>query len=164
MLFQRQPFIVIFCFLGWCLAALAQEIRDVPAFSTEPKALLQAAAAIPRSADTGTFIVLNDFHYKFEADGRYVLTRRRIVQVLNADGMDSWKSIRVGWAPWQETRPITLGDSVAVASGRVVFDAPKGMPLKTGTTWDSCICTTSSDGNSGWGSIPAKPNVPTGGQ
>jgi hypothetical protein len=57
----------------------AEDLRDLPALSADPKALFQAAAAVPKSADTEAVIVLSDLRYSFEADGRYRLTERRIV-------------------------------------------------------------------------------------
>jgi len=60
----------------------AEDLRDLPALSADPKALFQAAAAVPKSADTEAVIVLSDLRYSFEADGRYRLTEHRIVQAV----------------------------------------------------------------------------------
>ena len=60
---------------------------------------------MPKAAGTEAVIVLEDLRYRFEADGRYESTVHRVVQVLNADGVNSWSSIRAEWAPWQEARP-----------------------------------------------------------
>lgn len=92
----------LLCLLALSAASRAQALRDLPAFSAEPKALLQAANAMPKTADTEAAWIFQDLQYKFETDGRYVVSEHRAVQVANAQGAGAFSSIRLEWSPWQE--------------------------------------------------------------
>jgi hypothetical protein len=100
----HRPFLSLVLFSA-ALCAQTPEFRDLPPLTAVPADLLKAAAAFPKSPDTEAVILLSDFHYRFEPDGRYLLTQHLVVQAVTTAGATDWNSIREEWSQWEESRP-----------------------------------------------------------
>jgi tetratricopeptide (TPR) repeat protein len=80
----------------------ADEPWDKP-FS-DPKALLEAAAAVP-SDDAGVVVLLDEQRYAFDATGSATMTEHLVYRVANDSGVERWSTIEALWAPWYQEKP-----------------------------------------------------------
>jgi len=101
-----------------------------PHFSIEPKALYDAASAVPASDGAGVTILEYDESYTFDDAGRYVHVGYVIYKVLTQQAVEDWDSMSVDWEPWHEARPtirarVIAGDfSVHTLDPKSISEAP----------------------------------------
>ena len=88
-----------------CLAQQAVEPWKAPHFSVEPKALYEAASAVPAPEGAVAAILDEDESYTFDEDGRIVHVGHFVYKVLTQRGAEGWDYLSVGWEPWHEARP-----------------------------------------------------------
>jgi tetratricopeptide (TPR) repeat protein/transglutaminase-like putative cysteine protease len=99
-------FLSLFLFMASTSAPAQQKVEPwkAPHFSIEPKALYEAASAVP--ADNADVAVLEDDEtYTFDEAGRSTHTQYVIYKVLKQKGVEGWDSVSVDWEPWHEARP-----------------------------------------------------------
>ncbi|MHB1045663.1 MAG: DUF3857 domain-containing protein [Thermoanaerobaculia bacterium] len=51
-------------------------------------------------------LLLDESRWTFESDGRYSMTRRRVLRILSHEGAEGMGSVAASWKPWSEERPI----------------------------------------------------------
>lgn len=91
--------------LPHALGARPAEPWEGPAFTADPGALLQAAAAVEGDEGESVVILLLDATYSFDAAGRETFTQRMVYRFLKAGAHESWSAVEESWAPWHQARP-----------------------------------------------------------
>src|SRR5687768_1065304 len=86
-------------------SALAADPWDAAPFTAEPAVLAGAAAALPTVPGAEVEVLLEEGHYAYDAQGRETMTQRLVYRVLTPEGVKSWATVAVGYAPWHEERP-----------------------------------------------------------
>jgi tetratricopeptide (TPR) repeat protein/transglutaminase-like putative cysteine protease len=74
-------------------------------FSIDPRAIYDAASAVPAPDYANVAILEDDESYSFDEAGRSVHTAYVVYKILNQKGAEGWDSIAVDWEPWHEARP-----------------------------------------------------------
>ncbi len=92
-------------FLAGAVGTAGAAPWDGAPFTSDPKALLEAASAVPAPADAAAIILARESRYVFEEDGKVLHTGRLVYRVLTQAGVAEWASIEVPWAPWHNERP-----------------------------------------------------------
>ncbi|MGA3344798.1 MAG: DUF3857 domain-containing protein [Terracidiphilus sp.] len=91
--------------MNLCPAQQPVEPWKAPHFSVDPKALYEAASAVPAPEGAIATILDDDQSYAFDEDGRSVHVAHFVYKVLNQKGAEGWDYLSVGWEPWHEARP-----------------------------------------------------------
>src|SRR4051794_13795291 len=103
MLNPRRAVCALFVFLSIAVSARASEPWNGAPFSSDPKALVAAAAAIkPKSADDGVVVLLDEARYAFDDKGLMTRTQRLVFRVIEESWADDWSTIEASWSPWYE--------------------------------------------------------------
>lgn len=76
------------------------------AFSSDPKALLRAALALPVAEGTDVLVLSDEHSFVYEEDGRRTSTRRQVYRVISAAGAEAWADVTYEWQPWHQERPL----------------------------------------------------------
>ncbi|MGP8186373.1 MAG: DUF3857 domain-containing protein [Terracidiphilus sp.] len=84
-----------------------------PSFSVDPKALYEAASAVPVPDGANVVELVEDETYTFDEEGRMAHTGRFVYKVITQKGTEGWDALTVGWAPWHEARPIIRARVIA---------------------------------------------------
>jgi tetratricopeptide (TPR) repeat protein/transglutaminase-like putative cysteine protease len=84
-----------------------------PDFSVDPKALYEAASAVPVPDGANVVELVEDESYTFDDAGRMAHVGRIVYKVLTQKGAEGWDSLAVGWEPWHEARPIIRARVIA---------------------------------------------------
>src|SRR6266496_3234657 len=75
-------------------------------FSASPRALLDAAAALPPAAPGADVdVLLEDGTFTLDARGAGVFTQRLVYRIVSEAGARVWGEVQRGWAPWHQARP-----------------------------------------------------------
>jgi tetratricopeptide (TPR) repeat protein len=98
------PALVAVLLLAPPVARAAAPWEGAP-FSATPRALLDAAAALPGSAAGGVDVLLEEATFSLDARGAAVFTHRLVYRVLSETGARTWGEVQRGWAPWYQARP-----------------------------------------------------------
>ncbi len=112
------------------LSIHASDLWNAPAFSADPDALRQAAAAIKPEKDTDGTIFLNERRFTFDASGKTVEIRHTIFRVENEEGVTSWARTEGQWDPWYQSKPqikarvITTDGAVHLLDPKTLNDVP----------------------------------------
>jgi tetratricopeptide (TPR) repeat protein/transglutaminase-like putative cysteine protease len=109
-----------------------------PDFSVDPKALYEAASAVPVPDGANVVELVEDESYTFDDAGRMAHVGRIVYKVLTQKGAEGWDSLSVGWEPWHEARPVirarVIGPdfSVHTLDANTITEAPaRGGDYKT---------------------------------
>jgi transglutaminase-like putative cysteine protease/tetratricopeptide (TPR) repeat protein len=108
---------------------LARDPWDAPAFSSDPAALIAAAAQVP-AGDAAWVVLLDEGRYSFEPDGRMRSVSRRMIRVVDESAIDDIGTVGVGWAPWYYDRPtiaarvVTKDGTVHMLDQKAITEAP----------------------------------------
>ncbi len=86
-------------------AQTAAEPWDGLAFAADPAAVLAAAEALPAADGADVLVLLEDGHFRFDAQGRRVYRYRLVYRILNPAGLQGWSTTAAGWSPWYQARP-----------------------------------------------------------
>lgn len=78
---------------------------DGPAFEADPRAMLDAADALPPAGRAGVDVLLEEADYAFDARGAATLTYRIVYRPLTPEAVQSWARVERAWSPWHEARP-----------------------------------------------------------
>ncbi|MGA2570335.1 MAG: DUF3857 domain-containing protein [Terracidiphilus sp.] len=84
-----------------------------PHFSVDPKALYEAASAVPVPDGANVVELVEDDTYTFDDAGRMAHTGRYVYKVITQKGAEGWDALTVGWEPWHEARPIIRARVIA---------------------------------------------------
>jgi tetratricopeptide (TPR) repeat protein/transglutaminase-like putative cysteine protease len=87
-------------------AALSADSWSAPHFSIDPKALYQAASAVPALDGVNITELCEDESFTFDDAGLLVHTGHTVYKVITQKGAEEWDSLTVGWEPWHEARPV----------------------------------------------------------
>ena len=99
----RSAFALAFAFFS--VTAFAAEPWEGVPFSSDPKALLAAAEAIP-AGEAGVIVLLDEAAHTFDAKGGSVMTHRTVYRIADDSAIDTWGSMNAPWAPWYQERPL----------------------------------------------------------
>lgn len=105
--------VLLFC----SLPLFAAEPWDLPAFSTEPKALVAAAEKVD-PGEKGLVLLLDEATFSFEADGSTRTTLRLMYRVVTAASVEPNAQVVANWAPWYDQKPV-IAARVVTKSGTV---------------------------------------------
>ena len=125
---HRSVWLVVL-FLVFAVPSLADEPWDAPPFSSDPKALLEAAAKAPRG-DVGVVVLLDEASYSFEADGQQRTVERQVYRVDEQAAVANNDQISAVWAPWHNDKPVlaarvvTKDGTVHTLDANAVTEAP----------------------------------------
>jgi uncharacterized protein DUF3857/transglutaminase superfamily protein len=115
--------------LSVAVSAYANQPWTGAPFSSDPKALLAAAAEVkPNATDEGVVVLLDEAHYTFDEKGLMTRTQRLLFRVIEESWAESWSSIEAPWSPWYEEPPKIEGRVVA-ADGSVHMLDPKSFSV-----------------------------------
>jgi len=119
-------------------ASAAVDPWAAPNFSADPKALYEAASAVPVPDGANVVELVEDESYTFDDAGRMAHVGRIVYKVLTQKGAEGWDSLSVGWEPWHEARPqirarvIGPDFSVHTLDANTITEAPaRGGDYKT---------------------------------
>ncbi|HVN93104.1 MAG TPA: DUF3857 domain-containing protein [Terracidiphilus sp.] len=84
-----------------------------PDFSVDPKALYEAASAVPVPDGANVVELVEDESYTFDEAGRMNHVGRVVYKVLTQKGAEEWDSLSVSWEPWHEARPVIRARVIA---------------------------------------------------
>jgi transglutaminase-like putative cysteine protease/tetratricopeptide (TPR) repeat protein len=87
-------------------------------FSSDPKTVYSAAAAVTPPPGAGVIVLDNEVTYVFDAQGNATYTDYIVYKVLTADGANSWGSVTRSWEPWHQQQP-TIRARVITPDGAV---------------------------------------------
>lgn len=101
--------------MQWALAALLACVatpghaidlggRSEP-LALEATELLRAARDLRPAEPAALYVLLDESHYRLDADGRIELRQRRIFRVETIDGVAAAGELSQQWNPWFEARP-----------------------------------------------------------
>jgi tetratricopeptide (TPR) repeat protein/transglutaminase-like putative cysteine protease len=113
-------------------AAAESHPWDAPEFAGDPKAILQAAQAVPNPKGYDVIVLLDDRHVTLDAQGRMTEVRRFTYRVNTTKGVENWGSIAASWEPWHQERPelktrvITADGATHLLDPATLVDAPAG--------------------------------------
>lgn len=93
-------------FAPLALGQQSVEAWKAPHFSIEPKALYQAASAVPAPEGANIVLLEDDESYTFDEAGRIEHVGYFVYKVLTQKGAEGWDYLAVGWDPWHQARPI----------------------------------------------------------
>jgi Flp pilus assembly protein TadD len=97
-------------FLLWMLLTVPsyaqQNAWDAAPFSAEPKALLAAAAAIPKEKNADVVVLRDEITVSIDATGRSKQVTRLVYRVDTASGVENWDSTSCRYSPWHQAKPI----------------------------------------------------------
>ncbi len=151
-----------FSILAWLLAAslvlcpqlcpatgaAASEPWDHAAFTADPAAVVEAAAALPTEEGVDVLVLLEEVTWSFDSAGRAVYKHRLVYRIVTPVAVQGWSTTEMVWSPWYQERPAlrarvispdgiehwldpkTIGESPvgedqpAVLSDRMVLRAP----------------------------------------
>lgn len=92
-------------------------------FSTDARALYDAATAVKATEGTNIALLDEDHSYSFDSDGRMTHVGHYVYKILTQKGAEGWDSMAVNWEPWREQRP-KINVRVISADGREVWLDP----------------------------------------
>jgi tetratricopeptide (TPR) repeat protein/transglutaminase-like putative cysteine protease len=124
---RRSALALVFAFLP--IAALAAEPWEGAPFTSDPKALLAAAEAVP-AGESGLVVLLDEAAHTFDDKGGSVMTQRLLYRIVDESAIDSWGSINAPWAPWYQERPelrarvVTKDGTVHELDKNAIIEAP----------------------------------------
>lgn len=116
-------------FFVFAVPVFAGEPWDAPPFASDPKALFDAAAKVPRG-DVGVVVLLAEAAYSFETDGRSRTVERLVYRVDEQAAVANNSQISALWAPWHNDKPvlaarvITKDGTVHTLDANAVTEAP----------------------------------------
>jgi len=84
------------CSEAWCKAG---------PFEASPAELLEAAQAVEASDDQPVILLLQEYAYRWDEEGRQTQTFRQIYHVRGEAAVDGWGISETTWAPWFQARP-----------------------------------------------------------
>ena len=84
---------------------LAADPWDGAPFSSDPKALLGAAEAIP-AGEAGVVILLDEATHTFDEKGGSVSTQHVLYRIADESAVTGWGQVNAPWAPWYQERPV----------------------------------------------------------
>ena len=97
---------------------------NAPAFSSDPKELIAAAAGIKPKQYAKVTIFTEEQRKVFNADGKYTTTSRTVYRVETKEAFGRWGTVKANWSPWRGTRP-QIRARVIEPNGTVVTLDPK---------------------------------------
>jgi len=109
--------------------ARAAEPWDVP-FAGEPRAILEAARRIPVQDEQLAIVLLEQHRYVIDESGRTISKVRKVLRIVNADGVEEWSAIEQEYQPWHESKPemrarvIGADGAVHWLDGKTIADSP----------------------------------------
>jgi tetratricopeptide (TPR) repeat protein len=77
----------------------------LPLFSSDPKAVIEAADRRPASADVGIVILDLQTTIRFLAGGRTQFSQRTVYRLLNETGVERLSKLSQPWAAWRTDKP-----------------------------------------------------------
>jgi tetratricopeptide (TPR) repeat protein/transglutaminase-like putative cysteine protease len=99
-------------------------------FSSDPKTVYSAAAAVTPPPGTGVIVLDNEVTYVFDAQGNATYTDYIVYKVLTADGANGWGSVTRSWEPWHQQQPairarvITPDGTVHMLDASTITNSP----------------------------------------
>lgn len=116
--------------------ALAGDWTDLPPFEATPEQLLAAAEAHPAGDDV--VVLLEDVHYRWDADGRVEATLHQVYQVRSQGALEGWGLTEARWSPWYQDRP-ELRSRVITPDGQELWLDPASVAEAAVTQLDSTL-------------------------
>jgi|HubBroStandDraft_1064217.scaffolds.fasta_scaffold00030_14 predicted Zn-dependent protease len=97
---------------------------EAAAFSTDPKDIATAAAAIKAKKFANATVLYEERHVVFDAADRTTATIRIVYRVETKDALRDWGTARATWSPWRQKRP-EIRARVIAPDGTVALFDPK---------------------------------------
>ncbi len=101
----RIPLTMIMLSMFLLRSANAEELWSSVPLSAAPAELLKAAQSEPAPADADVEVLLEEWTYTFESDGRYHRSMREIRRYLTDGGVRAHTSVETEWSPLLEEPP-----------------------------------------------------------
>ncbi len=83
----------------------AAEPWESSPFSSSYKVMNNAAEKAALEKEKGVRILLHEGYFIFDEKGKLESRYKWVYKILDQSGIDNWSSTRVGWTPWNQTRP-----------------------------------------------------------
>ena len=94
---------MMFSLVAICLAGTPDWVTAAPMTAT-PEQLFEAATQLDPELAVG--VLLDEWTYDFDAEGRQSRSRRLIWRAQDSAAIDDWGLTVAEWAPWSEERPV----------------------------------------------------------
>jgi tetratricopeptide (TPR) repeat protein/transglutaminase-like putative cysteine protease len=91
--------------LSFALAAAATAPWDGAPFQGGPDDVRAAVAALQPPEDAAVDLLLQEYSYAFDAQGRLTFTFHLVFRPLTREAANDWASFSMSWAPWHQERP-----------------------------------------------------------
>jgi tetratricopeptide (TPR) repeat protein len=101
----RRHLILIFILTLVSRCSVAAEGWSLPLFTSDPKAVLEAAAKIPAPGGASALVLDASITSHIDSDGRTRVVVRTIHRVLTQAGVQQLSTFTAPWASWRQARP-----------------------------------------------------------
>jgi len=115
---------------AFCVSPVfASDPWDSPAFTSDPKELVAAAEKVS-NGEAGFVVLLDEAHYRFEADGKAHTTQRHIFRIVDDSAVEGLGTIEVPWAPWYNDKPtvtarvVSKDGTVHTLDAKAIIESP----------------------------------------
>src|SRR3977135_353447 len=122
-------FLTVIGILSATACTHAAEPWDAP-FTSDPRAILEAAKLIPVPDEQTAIILLEQHHYVIDESGRTISKVRKVLLIVTGEGVEEWSSIEQEYQPWHESKPemrarvIGADGAVHWLDGKTIADSP----------------------------------------